>query len=73
MDLFHPPRLDRRNERGVRVQGPVRGDLALEAELFGDPQSQQLVAAGQGLELQLLLDGEFLLKTLFALVECGHG
>src|SRR5271156_1140724 len=46
MDLFHPPRLDRGNERGVRVQRPVRGDLALEAELFRVGRKYQLDRGG---------------------------
>src|SRR3984957_20307769 len=46
MDLFHPPRLDRGNERGVRVERPVRGDLALEAELFRVGRKYQLDRSG---------------------------
>ena len=49
------------------------GGVAGHAELLRHPQPQQLVAAGLGLEFQLLVEREFLLETLFALVESGHG
>ena len=48
------------------------GIRAALAELFGDPQAEQLVAPRLGLEAQFLVMGEFVLKTLFALVECRH-
>ncbi len=42
------------------------------AELLGSPKPEEPVAAGLGLELLLLVEGVFLLKTFLALVECGH-
>src|SRR5437660_1339734 len=44
-----------------------------EAELLGGPLSQELVAPGGRLELQLLVMRELLLKAVLALVERGHG
>ena len=48
------------------------GGVAGQAELLGRPQSEQPVAARFGLELLLLVEGEFLLEAFLALVECGH-
>ena len=42
------------------------------AELLRCPKTEQLVTAHLGLELLLLVEGEFLLKTFLALVESGH-
>jgi len=42
------------------------------AELLRDPQTKQLVAAGDGLEFQVFVDGKFLFEGLFTLVESGH-
>src|SRR3954447_14803972 len=47
--------------------------VAAEAQLVRRPQSEQLVAAGLGLELLLLVERELLLIALLALVECRHG
>ncbi len=49
------------------------GGVAGYSELFRHPQAEQPVAARFGLELLLLVEGEFLLETFLALVECGHG
>ena len=57
---------------GDDVLGVGAGGVARHSELFRHPQSQQLVAAGFGLEFQFLVEREFLLETFFALVECGH-
>ena len=51
--------------------GIGRGGIAGQAELFGCPKTEQLVAARLGLELLLLVEGEFLLETFLALVETG--
>src|SRR5947199_302776 len=50
---------------GVRT-----GGIAREPEPCRGPQSQELVATGHSLEFQFLVEGKFLLKTFFALVEC---
>src|SRR5271167_2033608 len=42
VDLFDPSRLDRGNQCRMRVERPVRGDLALEPELFRVGRKQQL-------------------------------
>src|SRR5215471_5745365 len=44
-----------------------------EAELLRRPLRQQPVAARLGAELELLVQGEFLLKGSFPLLEAGHG
>ena len=54
---------------GDHFLGIGGGGVALEAELRGDPQAEQLVAAGLRLEFLLLVERVFLLKTVFALVE----
>src|ERR1700733_448447 len=48
------------------------GGVPRQTELVGHPQPKQLVAAGFGLEFQLLVENKFALESLFAPVECGH-
>ena len=57
---------------GDHFLGIGGGGVAGNAELFGDQLPEQFVAARLGLELLLLVEGEFLLKTFLALVESGH-
>ena len=57
---------------GDHFLGIGSGGVAGDSELLGCPQSEQPVAAGLGLELLLLVEGEFLLETFFTLVECAH-
>ncbi len=42
MDLLDPARLDRGNQRRVRIERPVRADLALQPELLAVGRQQQL-------------------------------
>ena len=49
---------------GIRAGG-VAGD----SELLRDPQAQQFVSAGKGLEFVFLVERELLLKTLLTLFE----
>src|SRR5436853_333810 len=46
--------------------------IARDAELFGGPQAEHLVAPRVRLEAQLLVMDELLLETFLALVEGGH-
>ena len=46
VDLLDPPGLDRRDQRGMRIERPVAGDLALEAELLAIGRQQQFDRGG---------------------------
>ena len=45
---------------------------ARDSELGGRPLGEQLVAAGLGAELKVLIEREFLLERLLAIIERGH-
>ena len=46
MDLLHPAGLDRRDQRGMRIQREVAGDLALQAQLLAVGRQQKLDRGG---------------------------
>jgi hypothetical protein len=48
------------------------GVITGHTQLFRCPEAEKLVPAGIGLELQFLVEGEFLFVTLFAIVKARH-
>jgi hypothetical protein len=54
---------------GLRI---LLGALWREAHLFCGPQPEQAVAAGDGLELLVLIEGVLGFEALFPIVEGGH-
>ncbi len=63
------PAVDRGRDQ---LFGIDQGIVAALAELLRHPQAKQLVAAGDRLELLLLVERKSLLEGFFTLVEGGH-